>query len=138
MKQIAEGSNIKIIKEKVIYKALDQIKDILKTKLPDKYERVLVGKAYVKRVFDIGVKGNRTMKVAGTECTEGKITPNSFVTITRGGKIIEENVRISSLKLFKKEVEQIDQGQECGIGFQGFNVYIYIILYYNKIGSCGK
>lgn len=135
MKQAADGSSIKIIKEKIIYKALDQIKDMLKVKLPDKFERVLVGKAYVKRVFDIGLKSNRTMKVAGTECTEGKITPNSFVTITRGGKIIEENVRISSLKLYKKEVEQIDQGQECGIGFEGFNVF-FIIFNIILIGSC--
>lgn len=135
MKQAADGSNIKIIKEKIIYKALDQIKEMLKVKLPDKFERVLVGKAYVKRVFDIGLKSNRTMKVAGTECTEGKITPNSFVTITRGGKIVEENVRISSLKLYKKEVEQIDQGQECGIGFEGFNVFFFIFNII-LIGSC--
>lgn len=127
VKQYAEKQNVRIISSKIIYEALDEIKKMILAKLPDLYEKQKVGSAIVKRVFDIGLKGSRTMKVAGSICTNGKINSKSLITVKRKGEIIQEYLPISSLKSFKKEVERIDEGEECGIGILGYNVYLNIL-----------
>ncbi len=39
----------------------------------------------------------------------------------RGGKILAENVGVSSLKRFEEDVREVRTGFECGIGLDGFH-----------------
>jgi translation initiation factor IF-2 len=43
------------------------------------------------------------------------------VRIWRGSDLIQEGVRISSLKHFKEDVREVTQGYECGVGLEGFD-----------------
>ena len=52
--------------------------------------------------------------------TEGKITRNARVRVIRDGTVVYEG-RIASLKRFKDDVREVNQGYECGVGIERFN-----------------
>jgi translation initiation factor IF-2 len=74
-----------------------------------------LGRAVIKRVFEISKVG----KVAGCIVEEGKIIRNANVRILRDNVIIADT-KISSLKHFKEDVKEVQQGYECGIRFENF------------------
>lgn len=50
----------------------------------------------------------------------GKILRNADVRIIRNGIVVYEG-KIASLKRFKDDVREVQQGFECGIGIEKFN-----------------
>ena len=58
--------------------------------------------------------------IAGSFVTDGKITRNASVRITREGEKTYEGP-IASLKRFKDEVKEVKAGYECGLVFEKFN-----------------
>lgn len=54
-----------------------------------------------------------------SKCTDGIIRKGSNVRVMRGDKILCES-KVKSLRNFKEEVEQIETGDECGIGLLDF------------------
>ena len=52
-----------------------------------------------------------------------KVTPGQKVQlgITRGGKVIAENIEIAGLRRFKDDVTEVREGFECGINLGSFN-----------------
>jgi translation initiation factor IF-2 len=52
--------------------------------------------------------------VAGCRVIKGSVTRASHVRVRRQGKVIHEG-RISSLRVFKDDVREVKEGQECGI-----------------------
>ncbi|WP_425592844.1 hypothetical protein, partial [Brachybacterium paraconglomeratum] len=41
--------------------------------------------------------------------------------ITRGGKVIAENIEIAGLRRYKDDVTEVREGYECGINLGSFN-----------------
>ena len=58
--------------------------------------------------------------MAGCHVQDGKIVRNNKVRIVRDGLIVFDGA-ISSLKRFKEDVREVEQGFECGIMLDGFN-----------------
>ena len=52
--------------------------------------------------------------------TEGKVTRASMIRVVRDGIVIAED-KIDSLRRFKDDVREVNQGYECGIGLEKFN-----------------
>lgn len=77
-------------------------------------ERVALGKAEVKAVFGSGKK-----KVAGCVVTQGKVQKGATVTVKRGKKIVHEG-KIISLRRVKDDVNEVNEGTECGLGVEDF------------------
>ncbi|MGH9033595.1 MAG: EF-Tu/IF-2/RF-3 family GTPase, partial [Acidimicrobiia bacterium] len=69
----------------------------------------------VREVFSIP----RVGKVAGCYVREGVITRGSKVRFLRDGVVIW-NGAISSLKRFKDDAREVQQGFECGIGLENY------------------
>ena len=65
----------------------------------------------------------KTGIIAGCFVNEGKVIKNSLLRLVREGESIYEG-KLTSLKRFKDDVSEVNNGYECGIGIQGFHEYL--------------
>ena len=98
----------------VIYRLIEDVESALKGLMEPVIEEVADGLAEVRAIF--GVRGGR---VAGCMVTEGLIQRNSELRVKRGEDVLRTS-RVSSLRRFKDDVREVQTGQECGIGVEGF------------------
>ena len=101
---------------RVIYECIEEIEAAIKGMLAPKFREVVLGRAQVRqtiRVPGVGV-------IAGSYITSGKVTRNSNIRVLRDNVVIFED-KISSLKRFKDDVREVNEGYECGIGLEKFN-----------------
>ncbi|MDD4909809.1 MAG: translation initiation factor IF-2 [Candidatus Omnitrophica bacterium] len=102
----------------VIYELIDELKLALEGLLEPRIKKVFLGKVQVKKVFSLSRSGT----IAGCFVTKGKITRNSLVSLERNGQPVYEG-KLSSLKRFKDDVREVQEGFECGLSLAGFNDY---------------
>ncbi len=114
--QMSKDLNVDIRTYKVIYDIIDDIKKSLSGLLTPEEKEEILGRVEIRQTFKVAKVGT----IAGCYVTYGKITRNAKVRILRNGVIIYEGV-ISSLKRFKEDVNEVQQGYECGVGIEGFN-----------------
>ncbi len=115
-KNLAEKEKVDIKLYRIIYDVIEDIKAAMKGLLEPKYKEVELGRAEVRAVFRVPGVGN----VAGCYVLSGKILRNADVRIIRNGIVVYEG-KIASLKRFKDDVREVQQGFECGIGIEKFN-----------------
>ncbi|MCS7152226.1 MAG: translation initiation factor IF-2 [Endomicrobia bacterium] len=107
-----DGVEIRIYR--IIYELIDDVRKILQRMEVKKEVEEVLGRARVKKIFEISKVG----KIAGCYVEEGSILRNARARLIRGGNIIIDS-RIISLKHFKDDVKEIQQGFECGIRLEG-------------------
>ena len=101
---------------RVIYDCIDEIKSAMKGMLAPKYRDVDIGRIEVREVYKISSVGT----VAGCYVLDGKVTRASNIRVVREGIVVAED-KIDSLRRFKDDVKEVNQGYECGIGLEKFN-----------------
>lgn len=99
----------------IVYDAIDSVESRMQEVLSPTPEGEYVGSAVVQEVFNIGGTGN----IAGSKCEDGVIRKGSNVRVLRGDKILVES-SVKTLRNFKAQVDQIEVGDECGIGLAEF------------------
>ncbi|NVB41570.1 translation initiation factor IF-2 [Pseudenhygromyxa sp. WMMC2535] len=112
---LAEHEKIPIETFSVIYEATDRIRERMIDLLEPEYREVELGEAEVRALFPIPRLG----VVAGCRVIKGKVTRNSHVRVRREKKIIHVG-KIGSLRVFKDDVREVKEGQECGIVVDDF------------------
>ncbi len=112
----AEQRGIEIRSYDVIYDAVDEVREALEGMLAPQKKEEILGSAEVKDIFKIGRVGT----IAGCEVVEGRIDRKARARVIREGIVIYDN-ELSSLKRFKDDVKQVQEGLECGIGIKDFN-----------------
>ena len=117
-KLLAEKERVEIRDYTVIYDAINDIKLALEGLLEPEYVEEITGRAEILQVFEISKLGN----IAGCKIIEGRINKSDTVRVRKDGEIVFEG-SLSSLKYFKDDVKEIDDGKECGIGVEGFKKY---------------
>lgn len=113
----ASAQKVEIRKYSVIYKLFEDIEAALKGMLDPKYEPKNIGHAEVRALFKI----SRVGVVAGSYILDGEARRNAKARVIRNGKIIGDNLSISSLKRFNEDVREVRTGYECGISLANFN-----------------
>jgi translation initiation factor IF-2 len=114
---LAEKEGVDLRLYTIIYEALADIKAAMEGLLePTLKERVL-GRAEVRQVFSVSKAGT----IGGSYVVDGTITRASA-----GVRVIRDNVvvyqgKLGSLRRFKDDVREVQQGYECGIGVENFN-----------------
>jgi translation initiation factor IF-2 len=114
---LAEQQGVDIRLYTIIYDAIADIKAAMEGLLePTLKERVL-GRAEVRQVFTIPKIG----AVAGAYVVDGMISRSSA-----GVRVIRDNVvvyqgKLGSLRRFKDDVREVQQGYECGLSVENFN-----------------
>ncbi len=115
-KDLAEREGVEIRYYSVIYGLIDEIKGALEGMLSPERRETFIGYAEILEIFDISKLG----KVAGCKVTEGRVERGSGVRLLRDDVVIHEG-ELSTLKRFKDEVEKVQAGMECGMGFEGYH-----------------
>lgn len=115
-KGLSEKEKVDIRLYRIIYDALEDIKSAMKGLLEPQYKESEIGRAEVRAVFKVPGIGN----IAGCYVISGKIVRNAEVRVIRDGVVIYEG-KLSSLKRFKDDAKEVQQGFECGIGIDKFN-----------------
>ncbi|SEP58464.1 translation initiation factor IF-2 [Piscibacillus halophilus] len=115
-KRTAEQENIDIRLHRIIYKVIEEIEAAMKGMLDPEFEEQVIGQAEVRETFKVSKVGT----IAGSYVTEGKITRNSGIRVIRDGVVTFEG-EIDSLKRYKDDVKEVQQGYECGITVVNYN-----------------
>jgi translation initiation factor IF-2 len=113
---LAEQEQVDIRTYSVIYDAITDIKNALEGLLEPTYKEHILGRAQVIQIFNIKKLGT----VAGSVVTDGKVVKGSHARLLRDNVVVY-NGRISSLRRFKDDTKDCNQGLECGIGIENFN-----------------
>jgi translation initiation factor IF-2 len=113
--RLAESENIEIRTYSIIYDAINEIKSAMEGLLEPTVEKKVVATVEVREVYKITGVGT----IAGCYVTDGKITRNTKVNIIREGIVVHTG-ELASLKRFKDDVKEVNQGYECGLGIKKF------------------
>ena len=108
-RRLADTENVDIRTYRVIYDALNDVKDAMSGMLKPKYKEVIQGRVEIRQVMRFS-----KALVAGSYVLEGKIHNNSKIRILRDNVELFDG-EIDSLRRFKDEVKEVAAGYECGI-----------------------
>jgi translation initiation factor IF-2 len=113
--ELASRHGVEIRYHSLIYNVIDDVKAIMAGLLaPDVIEKAL-GRAEIREVFSIPKMG----KVAGCLVTEGMVRRGAKVRLTRDDVVIHDGT-LKSLRRFKDEAREVQQGYECGMALDGY------------------
>ncbi len=112
----AERNGVDIRTHRIIYEIIDEVEAAMKGMLAPTYKEVILGHAEVRQTIRVPNVGT----IAGSYILDGKITRQSEIRIVRDGIVIFED-KISSLRRFKDDVKEVNEGYECGVGLDKFN-----------------
>lgn len=110
------NSDVEMRLYRIIYDAIDDVKQAMKGMLAPKTREVSLGRAEVREVYKITNVGT----IAGCYVLSGKVVRSALIRLVRDGIVIAED-KIDSLKRFKDDAKEVAQGYECGIGLDKFN-----------------
>jgi translation initiation factor IF-2 len=113
---IAERDSIQIRSYRVIYDIIDDVENAMKGMLDPEFKEVVLGTVEIRTTFKVPGVGI----IGGAYVTNGKVVRNAEVRLVRDGIVIHEG-KISSLKRFKDDAREVNQGYECGIGIENYN-----------------
>lgn len=113
-KRLSEGSQVEIKTYDIIYELVEDVKGLLSDLLPVEIERTDLGMLKVLAVFK---NGKREMIVGG-RVSEGKMIKGENIEIKRDGEIVGKG-RLSNLQQNKNNTQEVNQGNECGVTFEG-------------------
>ncbi len=114
--ELAEREKVDIRLHTVIYNITNEIKNAMVGLLEPTFKEVYLGRAEVRETFKISKVG----MVAGCEVIDGKILRNADVRLLRDNVVVYQG-KITSLRRFKEDANEVKTGLECGIGIEKFN-----------------
>ncbi len=114
---LAEQQGVDIRLYTIIYDAMAEIKAAMEGLLEPTLKERTLGRAEVRQVFTVSKAG----VIAGAYVVDGTITRAAV-----GVRVIRDNVvayegKLGSLRRFKDDVREVQQGYECGISVENFN-----------------
>ncbi|RME61788.1 MAG: translation initiation factor IF-2, partial [Alphaproteobacteria bacterium] len=114
-REAAEQDGVPIKYYGIIYNLIDDVKAAMAGQLGPQIVETVSGTAQVKEIFTAGKAG----RAAGCHVVEGTIRKAAKARILRDGVIVYTG-RITSLRRFKDDVEEVRNGLECGMTFENF------------------
>lgn len=86
--RMAEAQGVKIMNHTIIYELIDDVKAIMSERLPPNVINRVTGEAEISQVFDITIKGRKTMPIAGCKVRNGVISRSKKVRVMRDKEIV--------------------------------------------------
>jgi len=114
-RRAAEREGVEIRTYSVIYKVTEELRASLEGMLEPEEVEVALGQAEVKELF----RASKIGVIAGCLVTDGKIVRGAESRLVRDGTVVW-NGRVGSLRRFKDDVKEVEEGLECGIVLEGF------------------
>ena len=114
---LAEREGVDVRLYSIIYDALNDIRAAMEGLLEPMLKERILGRAEVRQMFTIPKAG----LVAGCYVVDGIISRASVgVRVIRDSVVVYEG-KLGSLRRFKDDVREVQQGYECGITVENFN-----------------
>jgi translation initiation factor IF-2 len=116
--RLAKQEGVVVLLYSIIYELTEAVHASLEGLLEPEYREVLIGRVEVRRLFFSARSGT----IAGCYVLEGRAVRGGIVHVTRNGEVVYSGP-LTSLRHLKDDVRQMEQGFECGIVLDGFNVF---------------
>ena len=113
---LADREKVDIRKYNIIYDALEDIRSAMEGLLKPELREEQIGTVEVRNTFKIPKVGT----IAGCQVVSGKVRRNADVRLIREGVEIFKG-KLVSLKRFKDDAREVEEGFECGVGLDGFH-----------------
>jgi translation initiation factor IF-2 len=114
-RRAAEREGVEIRTYSVIYKVTEEMRAAMEGMLEPEEVEETIGQAEVKETF----KASRVGTIAGCLVTDGRVVRGADVRLIRDGTVVWTG-KIGSLRRFKDDVREVEEGLECGIVLEGF------------------
>ena len=108
-----EGVDVRLYN--IIYEALEDVRKAMEGLLEPTMKEVVEGRTEVRQIF----QSSRIGTIGGAIVRKGKLARNHHIRVIRDNIIIHEG-KLSSLKRFKDDVREVQEGYDCGIVVEGF------------------
>jgi translation initiation factor IF-2 len=113
----SEGVQVKLYS--IVYELIDQVREAMLGLLEPLTRENVIGHAEVRMIFKLSKSKGRA---AGSYVTDGKIHRKAHARVIRGGVPVFDG-KMSTLRRFQDEVDEVKSGMECGIRLGDFNEY---------------
>ncbi|GAA5125405.1 translation initiation factor IF-2 [Luteolibacter yonseiensis] len=113
----AKSASVEVKLYSIVYELIDQVREAMLGLLEPLTRETVIGHAEVRQIFKL----NRG-RVAGSFVMDGRIHRKAHARVIRGGIPVFDG-RMSTLRRFKDEVEEVRTNFECGIRLGEFNEY---------------
>ena len=114
-RKAAEREGVDVRTYSVIYKITEDLRNAMEGMLEAVEVEETLGEAEIKQTF----KASKVGRIAGCIVTEGKVARDASVRLIREGTVIWDG-KLGSLRRFKDNVQEVEEGQECGIVLDGY------------------
>jgi translation initiation factor IF-2 len=115
-RQLAQTEDVDIRMYSIIYDAINDVKNALEGMLAPTVSEEITGTVEIREVFKI----SRVGTIAGCYVKDGKLNRNNKVRLVRDGIEVWQGT-LASLKRFKDDVREVEEGFECGLGLENYN-----------------
>ena len=112
----ADEEGVEIRLHQVIYKMVEEIEAAMKGMLAPEMEEVVTGQAEIRHIYKV----SKICNIAGCYVTDGSIKRDCGIRLIREGIIVYEG-KLASLKRFKDDAKEVNQGYECGLTIENYN-----------------
>lgn len=113
----AKAAGVQIKLYSIVYELIDQVREAMLGLLEPLTRESIIGHAEVRKVFKLS-RG----RAAGCFVSDGRIHRKAHARVIRGGIPVFDG-RMSTLRRFQEEVEEVRVAYECGIRLGEFNEY---------------
>ena len=114
-KRAATREGVDVRTYSVIYKITEDLRNAMEGLLEAVEVEETIGEALVKQTF----KASKVGRIAGCIVAEGKAVRTASVRLIREGTVIWTG-ELGSLRRFKDNVQEVEEGQECGVVLDGY------------------
>jgi translation initiation factor IF-2 len=114
-RRAADREGVDVRTYSVIYKITEDLRNAMEGLLEALEVEETVGEAEVKETF----KASKVGRIAGSFVTDGKAVRSARVRLIREGTVIWTG-KVGSLRRFKDDVQEVEEGQEFGIVLDGY------------------
>ena len=114
-RDLARRDGVEIRYYSIIYDLIEDMRGALSGLLAPTLREHFLGNASIRDVFNITKVG----RVAGCMVTEGSVRRGAKVRLLRDNVVVHEGT-LKTLKRFKDEVREVNQGYECGMAFENY------------------
>jgi len=115
--KLAKSTGVQVKLYSIVYELIDQVREAMLGLLEPETRETVIGHAEVKQVFKLA-RG----RAAGCIIKDGKVSRTAHARVLRDGQPVYDG-KMSTLRRFHDEVDEVKQGIECGIRLGEFNEY---------------
>ncbi|MCI0391060.1 MAG: translation initiation factor IF-2 [Acidobacteria bacterium] len=115
---LAKKESVEIRLHSIIYKVEEEVRQAMIGMLAPTIRETVIGKAEIRNVIRVAKVGS----VAGCMVIDGSIKRTARARLIRESVVIFDSA-IASLRRFKDDVSEVQQGYECGITIERFGDY---------------